>query len=280
MQAPDSQPFAALDSAVDQAWEWMRDSFDGDWLGTTTWYERDSHGVNLERGITNATPSLYAIRFADAHSGEWHGTGLRYAPGGERRFPLHRHTYNLGYNCWHFLQTAGQSSLRMDADLAKAGHEVNFFHGRSRSMLVVLYQPWADGHLRLESIAATSFRCERSEPEPSRPGFTSLEALLVVPAGWPGMESTLNPGVHSEQTAPGRPCPGFTADTFLQHGVSGVFEDQLVCSLPDQLPVGSFELHVGCLVEPETFVHCLIGFDADHHLVGWRERRYHPTKQR
>lgn len=38
MQAPDSQPFAALDSAVDQAWEWMRDSFDGDWLGTTTWY--------------------------------------------------------------------------------------------------------------------------------------------------------------------------------------------------------------------------------------------------
>jgi len=23
-----------------------------------------------------------------------------------------------------------------------------------------------------------------------------------------------------------------------------------------------------------------IGFDADHHLVGWRERRYHPTKQR
>ncbi len=37
MQAPDSQPFAALDSAVDQAWERMRASFDGDWLGTTTW---------------------------------------------------------------------------------------------------------------------------------------------------------------------------------------------------------------------------------------------------
>lgn len=81
MQTPDSQPCAALDSTVDQAWERMRASFDGDWLGTTTWYGRDSHGMNLERGIASGTPSLYAIRFTDAHSGEWHGTGLRYAPG-------------------------------------------------------------------------------------------------------------------------------------------------------------------------------------------------------
>jgi hypothetical protein len=67
MQTPDSQPCAALDSTVDQAWERMRASFDGDWLGTTTWYGRDSHGMNLERGIASGTPSLYAIRFTDAH---------------------------------------------------------------------------------------------------------------------------------------------------------------------------------------------------------------------
>lgn len=43
--------------------------------------------MNLKQGTVNPEASLYAIRFSDAHTGEWHGTGLRFAPGGERRFP-------------------------------------------------------------------------------------------------------------------------------------------------------------------------------------------------
>ena len=86
----------------------MRASFDGDWKGITTWYGCNGHGMNLKQGTVSQEVSLYAIRFSDAHTGEWHGTGLRFAPGGERRFPLYRHNYNLGHNCWHFAQTAGQ----------------------------------------------------------------------------------------------------------------------------------------------------------------------------
>jgi len=77
-------------AAADRQWNLMRASFDGDWQGTTTWYGRNSDGMNMKQGTVNPEASHYAIRFSDAHTGEWHGTGLRFAPGGERRFPLYR----------------------------------------------------------------------------------------------------------------------------------------------------------------------------------------------
>jgi hypothetical protein len=131
-------------AGADRQWDLMRASFDGDWQGVTTWYGRDSTGMDLTRGKSDPAGSMYAIRFTDANTGLWHGTGLRFSPGGERKFPLIRHRYNLSNHCWHFPHTAGQSSLEMDGRDGRAGHEVNFFNSRSRSMLITLYQRQED----------------------------------------------------------------------------------------------------------------------------------------
>lgn len=274
MQSPDNQAPAAADGQ----WERMRASFDGDWQGITTWYGRDGEGMNLTQGTASAEVSRYSIRFSDAHTGEWHGTGLRFAPGGERRFPLYRRTYNLGHNCWHFPHTAGQSSLQMDGGIARAGHEVNFFNGRSRSMLVVLYQQQPDGQMLLDSIAATPFRCQRTAPEAERDQFQSLEELFAAVSGWRGGEAKLLPGCSAELTTSPKPTAPFRADTFAVHNVNGLFADNLICSLPDRLPEDAFQLHIGCCLDAASFVHVVIGFDERHDLTGWVERRFQSTR--
>ena len=42
-------------SASDRQWELMRASFDGDWLGTTTWYDRNANGMDLIHGMCSPT---------------------------------------------------------------------------------------------------------------------------------------------------------------------------------------------------------------------------------
>lgn len=264
-------------AGADRQWDLMRASFDGDWLGMTTWYSRDDHGMDLDHGTCNPSGSLYAIRFSDADTGEWHGTGLRFAPGGERRFPLNRHHYNLGNNCWHFPETAGQSSLEMGGSAARAGHEVNFFTGRSRSMLVALYQRQADGWMTLDSIAATPFRCQRARLDPLRDQPQSLDALFKTIEGWPGVEQELRPGLWPECATSSQPQMPFNAESFRRHEVNGLFLDNLVCSLPDSVPEGSFSLHFGCLLDASSFVHLIIDYGGNHRLIRWVERRYHPT---
>ena len=168
---------------------------------------------------------MYAIRFSDANTGLWHGTGLRFASGGERKFPLYRHSYNLSNNCWHFLDTAGQSSLEMDGSVGRAGHEVNFFTSRSRSMLIALYQRQDDQTMVLQSIAATSFRCQRTQVDPVRKKTIPQHDFLQTIAGWPGVEQVLRPGKWPKQTPVGRRIADFDATSFQKHDVNGYFDD-------------------------------------------------------
>ena len=273
MEASDNHAKAA----ADRQWDLMRASFDGDWQGTTTWYGRNGDGMNMKQGTVNPEASLYAIRFSDAHTGEWHGTGLRFAPGGERRFPLYRHNYNLSHNCWHFPQTAGQSSLQMAGSVARGGHEVNFFSGRSRSMLVALYQQQPDGQMLLDSIAATPFRCQRTSPDPERTQFQSLEAVFETVFGWQGVESVIRPGFSSGIAMSEQRLAPFCSEWFIKNEVNGLFADNLICSLPEILPKHSFDLHFGCILDRQNFVHLTMEFDANHNLLAWIERRYQPT---
>jgi len=267
-------------SGSDQQWDLMRASFDGDWLGMTTWYGRNANGMDLNHGTGSPTESLYTIRFSDSHTGEWHGTGLQFAPGGERRFPLNRHNYNLGHNCWHFPETAGQSSLEIGGSTTRAGHEVNFFNGRSRSMLVALYQRQADGRMILESIAATPFRCQRAHLDPAREQMGSMDALFSTVAGWPGIEQELRPGMQQETLAAStHVAPNFDAKNFCLQNISGIFVDNLICGLPDVMPKGAFKLHFGCLLSPNSFTHLIIDYDSNYKLMRWVERRYQPTMQ-
>ena len=264
-------------TGADHQWDLMRASFDGDWQGVTSWYGRDSTGMNLTRGDSDPAGSIYAIRFSDANTGLWHGTGLRFAPGGERRFPLFRHSYNLSNNCWHFPDTAGQSSLEMDGSAGRAGHEVNFFNGRSRSMLIALYQRREDQSMVLQSIAATPFRCKRALIDPVRPKPDSMHDVFQAITGWPGIEQELRPGQGSENSTQGKSIAGFDAVSFRKYDINGCFLDGLLCSLPECLPEGAFDLNFGCLLNANSFVHLIIGYDGSHQLVSWVERRYQPT---
>ena len=264
-------------SGTDRQWDLMRASFDGDWLGKTTWYVRSPNGIDLKHGRCSPVESLYAIRFSDKSRGEWHGTGLRFAPGGERRFPLNRDQYNLGHNCWHFPETAGQSSLEVGERTTRVGHEVNFFIGRSRSMLVALYQRQADGWMTLDSIAATAFRCQRANLDPAREQMESMEAVLSIVAGWPGIEQELMPGMLQGPLEPSQPAPNFEPEIFKAQDINGVFSDNLICGLPDKMPNDSFMLYFGCLLDAKSFAHLIIDFDLNHKLARWKERRYQAT---
>jgi hypothetical protein len=233
--------------------------------------------MDLTRGESDPAGSMHAIRFSDANTGLWHGTGLRFASGGERKFPLYRHSYNLSNNCWHFPNTAGQSSLEMDGSVGRAGHEVNFFSSRSRSMLITLYEGQDDQTMILQSIAATPFRCQRAHLDPVRDRPDSQLDLFQYVAGWHGMEQELRPGKWPAHTPPGRPIAGFDASNFEKYAFNGYFEDNLLCNLPEALAQGPFELNFGCMLSAKNFVHLIIEYDEKHQLSRWVERRYQPT---
>ena len=264
-------------TGADRQWDLMRASFDGDWQGVTSWYGRDSTGMNLTQGESDPAGSIYAIRFSDASTGLWHGTGLRFASGGERKFPLFRHSYNLSNNCWHFPDTAGQSSLEMDGSAFRAGHEVNFFTCRSRSMLIALYQRQDDHSMVLQSIAATPFRCKRALIDPVRDRPDSMHDIFQTITGWPGLEQELRPGQWPESSPPRHSIAEFNAKSFKKYDIDGYFSDNLLCNLPECLPQGAFDLNFGCLLSAKSFVHLIIRYDDKHQLVSWVERRYQPT---
>jgi hypothetical protein len=82
--------------------------------------------MDLIHGESDPAGSIYAICFSDTDTADLHGTGLRFASNGGRKFPLYRNNYNLSNNCWYFPDTVGQSSLEMDGSAGRVGHEVNF----------------------------------------------------------------------------------------------------------------------------------------------------------
>ena len=175
-------------------WERNRLNFEGVWQGRSQWYVRQDDGeLDLQQPTTVVENTRYAISFEDADTGLWDGTGLFLAPGGAAQYPLSRSTYNGSGACWQFEAAGGQSSLEVPTDLPRFGHEINFFCGRSRSMLVLLWKP--DGSdWRLNAIGAVAFRCQLSdEKEPARPQPSSIEALLAPLQGCSGVVERLSP---------------------------------------------------------------------------------------
>jgi len=124
----------------------------------------------------------------------------------------------------------------MSGSCTRAGHEVNFFNGRSRSMLVALYQQQPDGEMLLDSIAATPFRCQRTSPDPERSQFQSLEAVFETVFGWQGVESVIRPGFSSGIAMSEQRLAPFCSEWFIKNEANGLFEDNLICSLPESLP--------------------------------------------
>ena len=146
-------------------WTLNRCNFAGHWQGCGSWFERDGSGrLDLQHPTRRIDPTTYAISFSDDDHGVWDGSGLAFAPGGQATYPISRATYNAGGGCWQFPGAGGQSSRGLDAERPRFGHEINLFCGRSRSMLVLLWEP-LDGCWRLQRVGAVGFRCLNS-PDP------------------------------------------------------------------------------------------------------------------
>ncbi|MBC1261293.1 hypothetical protein FQK07_08395 [Synechococcus sp. BSF8S] len=265
----------------DRQWELNRLNFEGRWCGTRRWYERSSTGVlDLTCPSAEIEGTSYAISLSDPDTGLWDGSGLRFAPDGRRQLPLSRSTYNGGGQCWQFRGAAGQSSLAVDGQQPRFGHEVNLFRGRSRSMLVLLYAPLAAAPgdppgWRLQSLGVVPFRCGLApEPDPPRPAASDWRALLAEQEGWPGELERLEP--HRWPAADGepQPCEPFHGSQFSSNDLTAGFADGLLCSLPEQLPEGAFALQVGCRLDADHFQQVSLTYDTKQRLTAWELRRF------
>ncbi len=192
------------------------------------------------------------ISFSDDDHGVWDGSGLAFAPGGKATYPISRATYNAGGGCWQFPGAGGQSSRGLDAERPRFGHEINLFCGRSRSMLVLLWEP-LDGGWRLQRVGAVGFRCLNStDPEPDRPACGTPEALLAPVQGWSGERQMLN------------------------NDCSAAMPDGLVFSVPSEIPEQPFSLEIGGRLGAVLFQQISIHFDPSGQLMAWERRRFRP----
>ena len=109
-------------------WTLNRRNFAGHWQGCGSWFERDGSGrLDLQHPTRRIDPTTYAISFSDDDHGVWDGSGLAFAPRGQATYPISRATYNAGGGCWQFPGAGGQSSLGLDPDRPRFGHEINLF---------------------------------------------------------------------------------------------------------------------------------------------------------
>ena len=285
-------------TGADRQWQLNRRNFEGCWQGTSHWYlrgepqsgepqrgERDAGELDLARPSRVIENTRYAISFSDADTGVWDGSGMLFAPGGKRRLELSRATYNRGGSCWQFHGAGGQSSLSVDAAAPRFGHEINLFHGRSRSMLVLLWDRGGGGGAwRLGAVGAVAFRCGLSESvEPPRPPLGAAE-LLAVAEGWPGQEEVLRPGDGPQNDPDGdgegdpepSPCAPCSARRFAAAGLGVALADRLVFAAPELLPAGAFRIEAGCLLTPRRFHAISLAFDRQQRLRSVTLRRFSP----
>ena len=259
-------------------WTLNRRNFAGHWQGCGHWFERDgADRLDLQRPSRRIDPTTYAISFSDDDHGVWDGSGLAFAPGGHATYPISRAKYNAGGGCWQFPGAGGQSSLGLDADRPRFGHEINLFCGRSRSMLVLLWEP-RNGRWRLQRVGAVGFRCRLSpDPEPARPACGTPEALLDLVKGWSGERQTLRPQLGVNAEAEDAAPVVFDAHQFLHNDCSAVMPDGLVFSVPSEIPAEPFSLEIAGRLGAELFQQVSIHFDASGQLLAWERRCFRPA---
>ena len=256
-------------------WALNRLNFQGCWQGRGTWFGRDSEDrLDLESPVRVMDPTTYDISFSDPETGVWDGSGLFFAPGGQARYDISRSTYNTGGGCWQFQGAGGQSSLVPDSDRRRFGHEINLFHDRSRSMLVLIWEP-VGARWRLQLVGAVGFRCRKtSAPEPKRPASMPLKAMLTSLKGWTSEAETFRPQPGCIGQVRAAQPSVFVPEQFMRHEQTAVMPAGLIFSVPEYLPDGAYQLEVGCLHTAGFFQQLSIVFDANGHLTSWERRRF------
>jgi hypothetical protein len=209
-------------------------------------------------------------------------------PGGARRIPLQRATFKdyVGGQFWLVDKAGGQCAFSPDAKFQMRGFlsEVNFFHLRSRSMIVVQYAPMESPDAtvaprwRLHGVSAVPFRDQLSEStEPARPHTRDWRwrALLDEQVHWSGSLQRIPHGVRLSQEPESTLCEPFRVEDFAVNDMTAAFVDGLVCSFPEHLPVGApFVLNFGCRLDANHFIMFTQQYDADHKLASLELRRF------
>ena len=256
-------------------WELNWLNFQGCWQGRGTWFGRDSEDrLDLESPVRVMDPTTYDISFSDPDTGVWDGSGLFFAPGGQARYDISRSTYNTGGGCWQFQGAGGQSSLAPGLDRRRFGHEINLFYGRSRSMLVLIWEPMGT-RWRLQLVGAVDFRCRKTSlAEPERPASTPPEAMLATLEGWSSLAETFQPQPGCIGRVSSLEPSAFVPEHFMRHERTAAMPAGLIFSVPEYLPDGAYQLEIGCLHTVELFQQLSIVFDANGHLTAWERRRF------
>jgi hypothetical protein len=112
------------------------------------------------------------------------------------------------------------------------------------------------------------------EPDPPRPAASDWPALLGEQEGWPGELERLEPMRWPAVDPAPQPCEPFRSSRFSRNTLTAGFDDGLVCSLPDQLPQGAFELQVGCRLDADHFRQVSLIYDTQQRLTAWELRRF------
>ena len=265
-------------TAMTDQWTLNRLNFEGCWQGRSEWFGRDRSGaLDLVAPQRVIDPTTYAISFSDPDTGVWDGSGLFFAPDGHATYAICRSSYNFGGGCWQFPAAGGQSSLRLNANAKRFGHEINLFHGRSRTMLVLIWELEEPSRWCLNAVGAVGFRCRHaSTAEPERPKCGTLQELLTPMAGWSGRVERLKPQPGVDGQVEARGIELFRPDQLLRHDCSAVLSDGLVFSVPEQLPQGAFQLQIGARLAANLFQQISIVFDAEGRLKAWERRSFQP----
>ena len=256
--------------AHDRQWELMKSNFRGKWHGKMIWYKKDKDDEKSSKmdhqafiaemkGPILPKPDLvsegcqYHIYFLDADTGIWHGTGLRFAPNGEKILTLSRKTYNKSGKSFNFKGMGGQCSVDTNENIFAA--ELNFFYKRSRSMIIAMYKlDSAMGKLLLDSIGVSPFRCSLGCEFPLKPSQVqvrgSLDTLLVSLEGKSCRKQWMSCTYVLNETSDGKVCEYPTKAVLFfsdPNRVVQLFDDDLMCSVPSEVQAGSgCELVLGC----------------------------------
>jgi len=267
----------------DRQYELNRRNFEGRWCSPQRWFSVPEGGeagaIDFEAPQVTGE-SVYDISWQDEDHFTWHGTGLRFAPGGEKILHVTRESYNGQGTACQFDGWGAQTSLNTrDARLAV---EANFFDGKGRrSMLITMLSAEGEGKpLVLKTIGEACFRnshvvdaVERSET------VLSMAELLSDVEGFAGrmqwrspthpLDETWAPVVHPSRAML------LLSEASSERAVHS-FRDGLMMSMPIRVEPGKgCDLVVGCHLGSRLDI-VMISYGNDGDLTSWQLERYEP----
>lgn len=277
--------FYSTGAARDRQWELMRKNLSGKWKATTMWYERgdlDHSAFVTSLNGEQLPPSLlvpnteYHIYFFDADTGIWHGKGLKFAPGGEKKLDISRKNFNKYGKVFCCEGISGQCDIGLGS--SSFGFEVNFLYEHSRSMIVVLYKPaLTSTNFLLNAVCIAPFRCgNQHDTFPLKPPQNeirrSVDALLAglcdktCRMQWMSHTHALDETDGGEVQAMPTKSMLLLSSSDSSRLVQS-FDDDLVCSIPVEVVAGqACEFVFGCRHTDKLFRSITITYDCENKL--------------